>query len=631
MKKLALLVACFGFFGCAPTPPAPAPVKLDPPAPAGRTLLALYVIGSDLEDDVDPRNRIPDEQEKGPRSTRGNGSRSLSAIVAALKGLDAVQRANVDVLVGFGGARKQGWNGLRVASAEQLVRDDQDGHFGNQGPFLVDRPELDLGSRAGLEAFLQAARAQAKGSPRLVTVLWDHGGSYAGLGPDTVTGGRLSLSELREALEATAYRTDVIGFDACHMASLEVLGAVADHASYMVASEEIEPADGWDLGDLVRFLAANPAASYPAVGRGIVDAYLAKPGPTRTLSVSDVGHASAVQAGLNDLAHTLEQNWPAAADATTRAALVSRKFGGFGYGNQEVGVDARQWALALVERGWREAASPLAEALGACLVYSREGGGHPGATGLMLASPRNTRLIEAGGYGPQNAATLAYWDLLKGLARQANGAERVPDFTLDEAVPAGRRLRLGAEGGLDEVSAIHAVRLAGGGERYELVERRTLLPEGDGSFTLAAWDGRALVLTVGAEALRAPVTREDALLGRVPLQIGGRPVTLQLAFDAAGEVTGHWLEAVDVADAANLGADRQDAQLAVGTLFSVEEQVLDWDDRTTTTRWSRPILVTAPPTFRREPVAGEAVYFAEAADLLDRFRASAPHAAGRAR
>lgn len=631
MRKYALLVASLLALGCAPPTPLPAAPKTDPPAPAGRTLLAFYVIGSDLEDDVNPRNRIPDEQEQGVRSTRGNASQALHALASALAALGPQERANVDVLIGFGGARKQGWDGLRVVDADQLLADDQDGHFGNAGPFALYKPEADMGSVAGLEAFLRLARERAEASPRQVLTFWDHGASYAGLGPDTNTGARLSLAEIRRSLQETGCRADILGFDACHMASLEVLGAIAGHAGYLVASEETEPADGWDLGQLVRYAAANPAASFPAVGRAIVDGYMARPGITRTLSVVDVGAAPALQAALNGLSSRLQGDLAAAYQPMLLAALVSQKFGGFGYGNQELGLDARQWASALNERYPNGPALDLVRALDEAVVYSREGGGHPGASGLMLASPRNIRLMEAGGYGTDNAATLAYWDLLKAVARRADDAATVPDFASDEAVAEGRRVRLAASTGVDEVSAIHALRLPGGGERYELFQRRPLQADADGSYLVPAWDGRALVLDAGSQRVRLPVTMEGPTSGRVALSMDGRPVTLQLGFDAAGEVVSSTLEAIDVQDPANPAPDRQGKPLAPGDVFAVEGQELDWDDRSVKTTPGPNVLVTSQPVFRREAVAGEAVYFAEAADLRDRFRASAPRAAGRAR
>src|SRR5690348_8920235 len=44
-----------------------------PPA-NGKTLLAIYMVGSNLEDDVHPRNNKSDEEDAGGRVTTGSGS-----------------------------------------------------------------------------------------------------------------------------------------------------------------------------------------------------------------------------------------------------------------------------------------------------------------------------------------------------------------------------------------------------------------------------------------------------------------------------------------------------------------------------------------------------------------------------
>jgi len=52
-------------------------------------------------------------------------------------------------------------------------------------------------------------------------------------------------------------KIDIIGFDACLMASLEIAYQFRDYAAYMVASEENEPFDGWDY-NFLQELIYNP-------------------------------------------------------------------------------------------------------------------------------------------------------------------------------------------------------------------------------------------------------------------------------------------------------------------------------------------------------------------------------------
>ena len=85
-------------------------------------------------------------------------------------------------------------------------------------------------------------------------------------GKSLLTAGRttfLSAGELREVMEH-AYTVlgrpvDIVGFDSCYMAMLEIAYEVAPYARYMVASQESEEKDGWNYHDLVKALRYSDA------------------------------------------------------------------------------------------------------------------------------------------------------------------------------------------------------------------------------------------------------------------------------------------------------------------------------------------------------------------------------------
>ena len=82
----------------------------------------------------------------------------------------------------------------------------------------------------------------------------------------------LSLQEMVRALEEARLpgKLSWIGFDACLMGSAEVAYTVSPYAEYMIASQEKEPAAGWDY----HFL--KDAGKYrdgAETGRRIIDGY----------------------------------------------------------------------------------------------------------------------------------------------------------------------------------------------------------------------------------------------------------------------------------------------------------------------------------------------------------------------
>ncbi|NDD30553.1 MAG: hypothetical protein EB084_20020 [Proteobacteria bacterium] len=88
-----------------------------------------------------------------------------------------------------------------------------------------------------------------------MVVVSDHGNGWRGAVEDDSHGGWMSLPMLREgfekAQEATGRKLDIIGFDACLMASAEVTHELKDVADYMIVSQETEGADGWPYSHIL--------------------------------------------------------------------------------------------------------------------------------------------------------------------------------------------------------------------------------------------------------------------------------------------------------------------------------------------------------------------------------------------
>jgi hypothetical protein len=80
-------------------------------------------------------------------------------------------------------------------------------------------------------------------------VISDHGNGWKGACQDYSAGSWMSLKEMHqgiaEAQAATGRKLDVIGFDACLMASAEVAHQLRGNADFLVASQEVEGGEGW--------------------------------------------------------------------------------------------------------------------------------------------------------------------------------------------------------------------------------------------------------------------------------------------------------------------------------------------------------------------------------------------------
>ena len=114
-----------------------------------------------------------------------------------------------------------------------------------------------------------------------ILVLWNHGGGYTGVCFDeTADYDSLTIHEVNDALyeyseRNPSFHLDIVGFDACLMATYEMAAHMAGYADYMVASEELEPGLGWNYEGWIGELAANPEMSSEEIAVSIADSFMA--------------------------------------------------------------------------------------------------------------------------------------------------------------------------------------------------------------------------------------------------------------------------------------------------------------------------------------------------------------------
>ena len=236
----------------------------------------------------------------------------------------------------------------------------------------------DSGTLAGFIDFsLRCFPAQAYG-----LILWDHGGgSIAGYGQDEKFGNsRLGLLEMDYAFERAGLagkKLAFIGFDACLMATAEMAVITADYAGYLIASQDLEPGDGWDYSFLSVLNA--PGLDGAEIGRAVADAYMAFYGEFTdedlTISITDLSKADQVMGAMGRLmgrcADTLVED---GGEVFTSFAVKRHQTKSFGNGSRRDDdcdmVDIGDMARLLSDLFPAEAAE-LAGALEDAVVYNR--------------------------------------------------------------------------------------------------------------------------------------------------------------------------------------------------------------------------------------------------------------------
>ena len=171
--------------------------------------------------------------------------------------------------------------------------------FGDGGLDLVgEAGELNFGDPSVLASFIEES-LETFPADKTALFLWDHGAGWPGMGPDETDGyDILTLDEMRDGIKSgleavNLAKFDLIGMDACLMASYEVAQAVNGLTDYLLASEELEPGHGWDYRSLSAF-STQPSLGPLALGRAIADGFESQ--------AKEYGTASDITLSLLDMA-----------------------------------------------------------------------------------------------------------------------------------------------------------------------------------------------------------------------------------------------------------------------------------------------------------------------------------------
>ena len=222
-------------------------------------------------------------------------SRSKMATSDLQEMLDADLSDKVNLIVYTGGC-KQWQNNVLSSRTNQIWQVKDDG--------LVCLDE-DAGSVSMVkpDTLADFIRYGAKKFPanRMALIFWDHGGgSVSGFGYDEkfASSGSMDLAEIDEALTDGGVKFDFVGFDACLMATTETALMLADHADYLIASEETEPGIGWYYTDWLSKLSDNTSMETVQLGKEIIDDFVDTcarkcRGQSTTLSIVDLAEAEA--------------------------------------------------------------------------------------------------------------------------------------------------------------------------------------------------------------------------------------------------------------------------------------------------------------------------------------------------
>jgi len=314
--------------------------------------IMIYMIGSDLE------------------SLEGAATADINEMLES-----GVDTEAVNVILLTGGANL--WRNDVVPENECVIWRIEDGELAQVSGIGL----LNMGDPGTLAGFINFSMRSFP-AYRYGLIFWDHaGGSIAGYGHDEKFDSALTLLEMNYAFERSDIshtKLEFMGFDACLMATVEMAVIAAPYANYLIASQDLEPGDGWDytfLGAIGR----NPEMDGAAVGKIIADSFMNFYGRGSpyylTLSVTDTSRAGYVMDAMDALmavcSHDLLRDRENAFAALAKRRGRTKTFGnGSPRDNECDMVDLADMARKLGDL-YPEEARELLEALDYAVVYNR--------------------------------------------------------------------------------------------------------------------------------------------------------------------------------------------------------------------------------------------------------------------
>jgi len=486
----------------------------------GKKLLAIYMVGSDLEG----RYKL--------------GTKDLKELISGYNSL--TNKEAISVVVAFGGAKN--WPGMKYATMAQIITDSADKKFGNEtgdNAYLYNEPRAAMGDKSALTHFLKFLQDNYGNTNPRFLVFWDHGSGFLGYGKDQNNNmDGLSLTELGDAFtDSGSEKFDLIGFDACLMASIEVANTIRHHAHYLQASQEEEPGHGWNWEEVIQRYANH--ADLVEAGKSMVDNFVdnethGKNRSGKTLSVVDLNQFDNVLTQLNTFADALTTKINAA-DQTSIAALnaaLSLDDGAESYGkhgSSRLEVDLKHFTTLISG----PESNALIQAINNYVLHTNNDGSRKNANGVSLMAlshnmfsgeeiiEKDLRVSFKGheiNLWENLYVSASVWQLHKAIDALAKSDSQSPTVVAQADARGGDVLSLDAFAPLAEATGVVATftdenlttvrTIFGGGKSIEGEDNKLFLSVGavqtlptknNGQYFAPAWDGKWYTMQYDAD------------------------------------------------------------------------------------------------------------------------------------
>jgi len=235
-------------------------------------------------------------------------------------------------------------------------------------------------------------------SEHVLLLISDHGDGWKGAIDDESQKGWMSLPDITKAMKdaesKTGKKIDILGFDACLMASTEVAYELRDAADFMVASQDVEDVDGWPFSKLMAGKTLSNVAEKiksripddpKEFAKDLVRSVELSPKAIMTLSAVDLSKAKDLAEATDRLAACIQKTKVSPAVINE---LMDKSQGFFGESMKDVYdlADHIEKSQRIDDEKLKEAAARVKAAVKDAVIREDHTEDYPGAHGLQIES-----------------------------------------------------------------------------------------------------------------------------------------------------------------------------------------------------------------------------------------------------
>ncbi len=271
--------------------------------------------------------------------------------------------------------------------------------------------EVNMGSSTTLSEFINYSMGNYPAENYMLE-LWNHGNGWMGICWDEMSGDRLTMGEIKNALsdvyEEYGRGMDILVYTACRMAEIECMYEVMGYVKYFIASEESVLATGLPHEDILEDIVTNDSINPRDLCIKIVEecASYYQYTQTATISAWDIELLSNLSNAINTLSQIL------ISEATDHAQIENvyyntESFGGIGI------VDLYDFAFNIQKNFLNNtyvynAAQTVMENVTKVVFAEWHGEDHQNAHGISIYFPLEENYVNS--YENTDFAINTHWD-----------------------------------------------------------------------------------------------------------------------------------------------------------------------------------------------------------------------------